>query len=126
MQTFCSYTITKHDGTIESKAFQRDASTPAPPEEIDDTPYSYAYTGRHDGGPLVPAEPSDYYGHLLSSLVEMKAALDASMKENVDHAKENATIDTIANGKQIRADEKTADATSESPCEKKPRVSSAE
>lgn len=125
METFCSYNITKADGTSESKQFQRDISVPAPPEEIDDTPYSYAYTGRHDGGPLEPSKPSNHYGHLLSSLIEMKAVLDASIKEGIDNAKVSNNADAVVNGKQIR-DEKKNEEPSELPCEKKARVSEAE
>jgi hypothetical protein len=48
----------------------RDLAAPAPVEAVDDTPFSFAYTGRHDGGPLppTPAAQNAFYGHLLSAL----------------------------------------------------------
>jgi len=50
---------------------------PPPPEAVDDTPHSWAYTGRHDSGPL-PAQRTDtMYGHLVDALAEAKTRTDA-------------------------------------------------
>ena len=48
----------------------RDTSAPAAAEVVDDTPFSFEYTARHDGGPLPGASPSynPYYDHLLAAI----------------------------------------------------------
>lgn len=57
----------------------RDLTAPPPPELVDDTPYSYEYTGKHDSGPLPPIRTDNMYGHLLDALKEAKASTDAQL-----------------------------------------------
>lgn len=57
----------------------RDLAAPAPPEPLDDTPYSHGWTGRHDGGPLPPPRADGMYGHVLDAVLEAKARTEAFM-----------------------------------------------
>ena len=57
-------------------AVSRDPSSAAP-EAIDATPFSFQWTGRHDGGPLPQPPDSGHYALALSALAEAKAAMDA-------------------------------------------------
>ena len=57
-------------------AVSREPSSTAP-EAIDATPFSFQWTGRHDGGPLPQPPDSGHYALALSALAEAKAAMDA-------------------------------------------------
>ncbi len=57
----------------------RDVSVPPAPEPVDDTPYSHAYTGRHDGGDLPPLRTDNVYGHVVAALMQAKAEVDAEL-----------------------------------------------
>ncbi len=52
----------------------RCSTDPAPTEAIDDTPFSFAFTGRHDGGalPVTDALTNGRFGHLLAA-IEVRA-----------------------------------------------------
>jgi hypothetical protein len=78
LSTLISFSITTPAGTAALTAV-RDCATPAPPEDIDDTPYSFAFTGRHDGGALPPQRTDGPYGHLVGALLEVKAGAEALM-----------------------------------------------
>lgn len=54
----------------------RDTANPAPIEAVDDAPFSYGFTGRHDGGALPPTR-GGYYAHLLDAVAAAKAAVAA-------------------------------------------------
>lgn len=67
-----------HDRTI---TVSRDLSKPAPTEKLDDSPYSFEYTGKHDHGALPPQGEGTSYGHLLDAILEAKAVSDAHLRE---------------------------------------------
>ncbi len=46
----------------------RDISGTAPEEVVDDTPFSFAYTGRHDNGELPTSTVSSPFSHLLAAV----------------------------------------------------------
>ena len=54
---------------------------PSPIEIIDDTPYSYHYTGRHDGGILPPIPTHNIYGHILEAIKEAKVSVDKEIQK---------------------------------------------
>lgn len=64
-------------------AVRRDLSAPSPAEAVYDTPFSYAYTGRHDGGALSAGRTDNMYGHVLDALLECKLEVDSHMKRLV-------------------------------------------
>jgi len=72
------YEIVGPSSAPVARAVSRDLGAPAPAEAVDDTPYSYAFTGRHDGGAL-PPNASNMYGHVLSAVIELKAAFEVDM-----------------------------------------------
>jgi hypothetical protein len=74
-----SVTVSVRGAPVASVSAARDVSAPAPAEAVDTAPYSHGYTGRHDGGPLPPQRTDTGYGHLLSAVVEAKAATDAEL-----------------------------------------------
>ena len=49
----------------------RDVSRPAHPENVDDAPFSFGFTGRHDGGVLPPVRDG-FYAHVLDACSAMK------------------------------------------------------
>ncbi len=72
--------VTSPSGIVE-RSISRDLSSAAPLEVIDDTPYSWAYTGRHDGGALPPTRNDTMYGHVLNAVMEAKGVVDAEIKK---------------------------------------------
>lgn len=64
-----------------------DLSKPAPPEVRDDAsgPFSFEYTGRHDGGELLPTS-DNYYAHMVAALRDAKAKSDLILAEGVKAA----------------------------------------
>jgi hypothetical protein len=58
----------------------RDLTAEPPTEAIDDAPYSFGYTGKHDGGLLPPARVDNVYGHVLAALLDAKAQTDVFLR----------------------------------------------
>lgn len=61
-----------------------DLSKPAPPEVRDDAsgPFSFEYTGRHDGGELPPTS-DNFYAHMVAALRDAKAQSDVILAAGV-------------------------------------------
>ena len=59
----------------------RDLSVPSPAEPVDDTPFSFAYTGKHDNGTLPPLSGENSYGHVLSAVATLKEQFEVSMRQ---------------------------------------------
>lgn len=59
----------------------RDVTSPALAEAVDDTSYSFAYTGKHDGGQLLPSRTDSLYGHVVDALIEAKSKIDGEMQK---------------------------------------------
>lgn len=57
----------------------RDTSAAPMPEATDDASHSFAYTGKHDNGPLPPIRTDNMYGHLVDALQEAKVETDKFM-----------------------------------------------
>jgi hypothetical protein len=57
----------------------RDLDAPAPDEVVNAEPFSYGYTGTHDGGAL-PQPRGGYYAHLLDAVLASKQQLDGVMQ----------------------------------------------
>jgi hypothetical protein len=73
----------------------RDPSSAAP-EAVDDSPYSFQWTGRHDGGAL-PAPPErGHYALSLSALAEAKSAMDAHFAAAAEREREAAAAAAAA------------------------------
>jgi hypothetical protein len=67
------------EGRSERVRVSADLRAPVPSEPVADGPSSYAFTGRHDRGPLRPEPSSPAYGHLVAALVDAKAQTDAAI-----------------------------------------------
>lgn len=76
-------TVTSPLDAPKQISISRDTSVAAPSEPVDDTPYSYEYTARHDGGTLPPLRVDNMYGHLVDALREAKASTDAYLLQLV-------------------------------------------
>lgn len=97
-----------------------DVSKAAPPEVRDDAsgPYSFEYTGRHDGGELPPTS-DNFYAHLVAALRDAKAQSDVILAAGVKAATSDSAGSSAAAGagappspKRARsADPPAADAT---------------
>lgn len=76
MEPLLTVTLTTPDGGERALVVARDAAA-APPasEPVDAAPFSFGFTGRHDGGAL-PAPGRNAYSHLLDAVAEAKAATD--------------------------------------------------
>jgi hypothetical protein len=84
----------------------RDLVAPAPGEVVNAEPFSYGYTGTHDGGALPPPR-GGYYAHLLGALLASKQQFDGVMLPLV--AAEKATAGSAAAGPAKRTREPDAD-----------------
>lgn len=62
--------------SAHSIVISKDLSKPSPTEVIDDTAFSYEFTGKHDHGRLPTIRTDNRYGHLVEALKEAKAATD--------------------------------------------------
>ena len=76
LTTLVSVDVRVADCAAELLVEVRDTATPAPIEAVDDAPFSYGFTGRHDGGSLPPTR-GGYYAHLLDAVAAAKAAVAA-------------------------------------------------
>ena len=76
-------------------SISRDPSSTAP-EPVDNAPYSFAWTGRHDGGALPQPPEGGHYALALSALAEAKAAMDAHFTAAADRERETAAAAAAA------------------------------
>lgn len=87
-----------HEGTeVSNILIEKNLQTSPPVEIIDDTPYSYNYTGRHDGGPLPPIPTHNIYGHIVEAIKEAKLSVDQEIQKLVPPrppVPENSTVST--------------------------------
>lgn len=64
-------------------------------EPTDASPYSFLFTGRHDGGALAAPADGSHYALLLDAIAEAKACADAALAPAIaaeaDAAKEAST-----------------------------------
>ena len=71
-------TLSGPSGSTSLRRAAPAAGAPAPAEAVDADRYSFAWTARHDDGPLPPAA-DNFYGHLVAALVTTKAEVEAVM-----------------------------------------------
>jgi hypothetical protein len=76
-------------------------------EAVDDAPFSFAWTARHDGGPLPPPPAAGHYALALSALAEAKAAMDAHFAAVAEREREAAAV-AAASAAATAAAEETA------------------
>lgn len=76
MEPLLRVTIATPGGGERAVVVARDEAAPPPASEpVDAAPFSFGFTGRHDGGAL-PAPGRNVYSHLLDAVAEAKAATD--------------------------------------------------
>lgn len=64
-----SHTKAMHDYDTELRHRIAVTKTSAPPRPVDDSKFSFAFTGRHDGGELPLPDPKNYYNVLEASML---------------------------------------------------------
>lgn len=69
-------------GVAHEISIRRSLTEPAA-ESVDDRPSSFAWTGRHDGGPLTVIPSPGHYPHLVVAIAEARDQLEAYMKTQV-------------------------------------------
>ena len=74
-------------------SISRDPTSTAP-EPIDNAPYSFAWTGRHDGAALPQPPEGGHYALALSALAEAKAAMDAHFAAVAERERDAASAST--------------------------------
>lgn len=87
----------------------RDLGSQATTEAVDDQPYSFAYTGKHDGGQLPPNNVANSYGHVLSAVQELKDRFEAEMRRMIDETEGQRASDAERQAKRSRGDNEEED-----------------